>query len=107
MNAAHDVSCKMRGSEPGYDAANEVSCEANDVETDALRDVVSCSPTTIGGVLALLDHLGRPQFLRDTRDPATVLSGAHGWHDDEQDEVKAFPQTLAAALRNIIGRGQA
>ena len=107
MNAAHDVSCKMHASDPGYDAADEVSCEANDVETDALRDVLSCSPTTIEGVLALLDHLGRPQFLRNSGDPETVLSGAHGWYNDEQDEVKAFPHLLAAALRNIVERGQA
>jgi hypothetical protein len=93
--------------EPGYDAANEVSSEANDVEMDALRDVLSCSPTTLEGVLALLDHLGRPQFLRDGRDPATVLSGAHGWYDDEQDEVRAFPHLLADALRDITERGQA
>jgi hypothetical protein len=106
MNSAHDISCKMRGSDPGYEAANEASSSANDDEMDALRDVLSCRPTTIGGVLALLDH-GQPQFLRDTRDPATVLSGAHGWYDDERDEVTAWPHTLAAALRNIIARGRA
>jgi hypothetical protein len=36
-----------------------------------------------------------------------VLSGAHAWYDDEQDEVIAFPRELAAALRNIVERGQA
>jgi hypothetical protein len=74
---------------------------------DALRDLLSCQPTTIEGVLALLDHLGRPEFLRYSRDPATVLSGAHEWYDDERDEVRAWPHTLAAALRNIIERGRA
>jgi hypothetical protein len=107
VNAADDVTCKMRGSGPDWDAASQASSEANDDEMDALRDVLSCPPTTIAGVLALLDHLGQPQFLRDTRDPATVLSGAYGWYDDERDEVTAWPHTLAAALRDIVSRGRA
>jgi hypothetical protein len=107
VNAADDVTCKMRGSGPDWDAASQASSEATDDEMDALREVLSCRPKTIEGVIALLDHLGQPQFLRDCRDPATVLSGAHAWYDDEQDEVKAFPEHLAAALRNIIERGQA
>jgi hypothetical protein len=107
VNAADDVTCKMRGSGPDWDAASQASSEATDDEMDALREVLNCRPKTIEGVVALLDHLGRPQFLRDSRDPATVLSGAHAWYDDEQDEVKAFPRELAAALRNIIGRRQA
>jgi hypothetical protein len=107
VNASDDVTCKIRGSGPDWDAASQASSEATDDEMDVLREVLSCRPTTIEGVIALLDHLGQPQFLRGSRDPATVLSGAHVWHDDEQDEVKAFPRELAAALRSIVERRQA
>jgi hypothetical protein len=99
VNAADDVTCKMRGNDPGWDAASQASSEATDDEMDALRDVLSCRPTTIEGAIALLDHLGLPQFLRDSRDPATVLSGAHEWYD--QEEVRAFPHMLADALAKI------
>jgi hypothetical protein len=107
VNATDDVNCKMRPSDPNSAAASQASSTASEAEMDALRDVLSCRPTTIGGVLALLDHLGQPQFLRPSRDPATVLTGAHEWYDDEEDDVRAWPHMLAAALRHIVDRGQA
>jgi hypothetical protein len=85
-------------------AADEAASEeASDVEIEALRNLLSCPPTTMKGVIALLDHLGKPQSLHDSCDPATVLSGAYDWYGEEQTDVLAFPRMLATALRNIIG----
>jgi hypothetical protein len=51
----------------------------------------------------MTDSRQRPQFLRDCRDPATVLSGAHEWYDDEEPEVREFPRGPVAGLVGIEG----
>jgi hypothetical protein len=77
------LSGKMRSSDLGYDAVHEALSEAADAEMKALRDVLSCRPKTMEGILALLD-----------------------WRDDELDEVYDFSRALADVLRNIIARGR-
>jgi hypothetical protein len=66
-----------------------------------LQEVLSRAPTTMASAIAVLGHLGQPQFLRASRDPATVLSGAHEWYDDDECELRAWSRMLAAALRTI------
>jgi hypothetical protein len=67
---------------------------------DALKELVSCRPTTLPGVIALLDHLGQPN---DGHDPAdTVLVGAAEW-DGVKDSVNKLPHVLAETLRSLIG----
>ncbi|MBV9065530.1 MAG: hypothetical protein JO004_07160 [Methylobacteriaceae bacterium] len=62
LNAADDGYRNMSASVPGYEAASRASTEASEAEIDALRNVLACRPTTVEGVLALLDHLGQPEF---------------------------------------------
>jgi hypothetical protein len=71
------------------------------------------APTTIAGVVALLEYVGsdvHPSLgdVDDNHRSLTVLSYASDWSADALiDAVHRFPKHLAAALRNIIGRGLA
>jgi hypothetical protein len=104
MNAAGDVSAKMHADEPGIEAAEGKTMETTKLETKALRALLRCRPTTLAGVIALLDHLGQSCVLRDTPDPETVLSLAHHLRNDAAlDEVRSLPHMLASALRSLVG----
>ena len=108
MLAASDISAKLENSDdPGFEAADRVAARASQREMKMLRALLGCRPTTLAGAVALLDHLGKPYTLRDVDGRFdTVLSLARQWSKDK-DEVAAFPHILAAALRNIVARGQA
>jgi hypothetical protein len=60
--------------------------------------------STIAGVIAVLDHVGRMEFFFGDDSEESVLAGAH---KSAAEEANAFPAHLAIALRNIIARGQA
>ena len=103
MNAVCDVCAELTADDPASEDANRKSTKVIDLEMKALRALLRCRPTTIAGVVALLDHLGRPHTLRGTDDGLdTVLSLAHQWSKNE-DEVRTFPHVLAGALRGLIG----
>jgi hypothetical protein len=100
--AAGDISGKMLADDPAEDAATRATTKASGAEMRALRNLLKCRPTTIAGVVALLDHLGQGQCLRGP-DGETVLSGAHCWHNEQKGAVRAVPHMLAGALRSLIG----
>jgi hypothetical protein len=100
--AAGDISGKMDDDDPGHEAAQRLTSKESSREMKALRALLRCRPTTLAGVIALLDHLGQPQLLREKSD-GTVLSGTDHWWEENKDEVRAFPHMLAGALRSLIG----
>jgi hypothetical protein len=65
---------------------------------DALKEMVSCRPTTLPGVVALLEYLGEPDYGHDPDD--TVLVGAVGF---VQASVNELPRVLAETIRSLIG----
>jgi hypothetical protein len=83
-------------------------------ECDASFAVVMTQPTTLAGVVALLHHLGQPEYLNmDSSAPGeasedTILSAWNSSTNNERKRmVNGFPLRLADALRDIVARGQA
>jgi hypothetical protein len=63
---------------------------------EALDDLVECRPTTLAGVVAMLDHLSELQFPDDEAgvdggDDETVWSGAVGWGRPETAPLNYRP----------------
>jgi hypothetical protein len=93
-------------------AANWTSAErdvfvkaASRRELEALKVVLTTPPTTLAGVVALLEHLGQPEWFEDTdlgENPEweSLLSGARD--SPGCDEARQFPLMLAAAIRSLI-----
>ena len=100
--AAGGISGEMHSDDPGYEEAERLTSKESDREMKALRALLRCRPTTLAGVIALLDHLGQPQLLCEKSD-GTVLSGTDRWWKENKDEVRAFPHMLADALRSLVG----
>jgi hypothetical protein len=97
---AYAAACGAGADEHDQDVVDE-TCLAH---VDALEELVSCRPTTLPGVIALLEHLGQPN---DGHDPAdTVLVGAVGWDGPIKDSVNKLPHVLAETLRSLIGEAQ-
>ena len=94
--------------DPRYDAAKDVSDKSLDRMYDAMWDVLTEQPTTLGGVAALLAHVGRDEWLEnepgyeDQRE--TLLSTFI--HEDCSHEFKQaaqdFPMRLAETVRSLI-----
>jgi hypothetical protein len=101
--AASRISADLEETDdPGYEAAERLTSKKSDREMKALRALLRCQPTTLAGVIALLDHLGQPQLLHEKSD-GTVLSGTDCWWDQDKNELRAFPHMLADALRSLVG----
>jgi hypothetical protein len=101
--AASRISADLeKADDPGYEAAERLTSKESKREMKALRALLRCQPTTLAGVIALLDHLGQPQLLCEKSD-GTVLSGTDYWWPENKDEVRAFPHVLAGALRSLVG----
>jgi hypothetical protein len=79
--------------------------EADFVTPDRwLLQVLTTQPTTIGGVAALLAHVGQPENLLDEPDPEereSILSGVREANPELRDAGREFPKMVAAALRAI------
>jgi hypothetical protein len=91
----------MRSSDPNYDAAQTQFQEAYKVEREALVALLTCQPTTLAGVTAVLEHVGRLDWVFGDDSEHIVLTDAH---EREIEEAEAFPKHLAAALRDIVER---
>jgi len=100
--AAIDAHCQAAAA---YHAAGDVSDDASDAamarEGEVLGALLDSRAVTMTGLLALLEHLGQPEFLiyDDDGTDETVLSGAM----ECVDEAKTFPLKLADMLRNAVG----
>jgi hypothetical protein len=100
-----DIYASMLSSDPGYEVASEQDQEASRQEALAVRDLMLCQPTTLAGILALLDHVGQPELLiyGDEGTGETVLTGGHVFH---RKEAQKFPLKIAAALRSLTEAAQ-
>jgi hypothetical protein len=87
---------------PTYDAIHERFDEVNGEERKALVALLTCQPTTIAGILAVLEHVGRMNWVWGDDDDETIIAGAY---ERGIEEAKVFTAHLAASLRNIIERG--
>jgi hypothetical protein len=101
-----------------HDAAHEAVTAAFDAHLDDIIEAAeersmeaelplfTTAPTTIAGIAALLAYLGRDAH---SNPDETILVDATEWGPGGQlpGAVRALPQLLADALRNIVAKGQA
>jgi hypothetical protein len=99
------------------------SCHADTATTDLMERshdawlaVMTAQPTTVQGVAALLEHVGRSEFLGEEQERSglveteTVLSSWINGTDPEHEfaiAARTFESRLGETLRNIIERGRA
>jgi hypothetical protein len=95
---AHCIACASYHAASDDDAASDVAMK---VEGDVLRTLLRSRAVSMTGLVALLEHLGQPEFLifGDEGTDETVLSGAMEYID----EAKTVPLTLSTMLRNAFG----
>jgi hypothetical protein len=92
-----------------WDDDEDKEAKATDQWFAAMMTLLTTRPTTVAGLSALLVHVGQPEFLKENEHEVerdSVLSGASGTADLER-AAQDFPLHVAAALRDIIERGQA
>jgi hypothetical protein len=80
--------------------------EAGHRQSDLMLALLTTAPTTIEGVIALLERLDAAMFPNEQDD--ALISVMSDWYDERVVEAAdAFHFNLAEALRNIVARGQA
>jgi hypothetical protein len=96
-----------------WEAAWAWTSAAMDRSGDLLEALLCAEPATMLGAIALLEHLVQDEFLGvdwggDEDDRETLLSTFNDSSCIERRRLaQDFPGRFAAALRNIIARGQA
>jgi hypothetical protein len=93
----------MHPDDPIEAATRERFDEVEQGERDVLLALLTYQPTTLAGIVAVLEHVSRQDWVYGDDSDQTILVDAH---EREIEETKAFPQHLATALRNIIERRQ-
>jgi len=77
---------------------------ASQREIDALVALLTTPTTTLAGVVAVLVHLGQPEWFKENPhedERETILSGAV--ESTACEEARVFPLLLAATVRSLIG----
>jgi hypothetical protein len=95
-----------------FEAATEAINIGGEREIETALAVLTTMPTTLAGVAALLEHVGQHEYLEmdsggDNEIFETLLSSWGNQRDGRKTIAQDFSLHLAAALRNIIERGQA
>jgi hypothetical protein len=103
-DGARVVSDALSEADENYDAVKEQFEEAIKPERELLAALLIYQPTTLAGVLAVLEYVGAADWIHGDDSTETILIDAH---ERGIEEAKMFPSHLAAALRNIVERGQA
>jgi hypothetical protein len=95
--------------DPNYDSADKETRDASSRDQSALWDVLTVRPTTLAGIVALLAHVGLPEFLREEPgfENETILSSWTNSTGKLKDAAQDFPARLAETMRGIIERGRA
>jgi hypothetical protein len=75
--------------------------EAGDAHVVALKKMLTCRPTTLRGVAALLECLGEADYGHDVE--KTVLQGSFGWGGKIETAAMKLPTVLAQTMRALIG----
>jgi len=83
-------------------AAIETSEAAMNCEGEALEAVLSCRPTTLAGVAAVLEYLSLPEFLIEEEDERTGETTLSGRWECDSDAARKYPAILATALRQML-----
>jgi hypothetical protein len=108
-NKAEAISGNIVGGSQDWKVTWAVTSAAMDRKADLLEAVLRAQPTTMAGVIALLEHLGQDEFLgvdwgRDEHDRETLLSTFNNCNRIEPRRLaQDFPLRLAGALHQIIG----
>jgi hypothetical protein len=77
------------GYTPKYKAVEDASNAALDREGDLLEAVLNCLPTTMAGVVAVLDHLSLPEFLIEGRE-GTGMTTLEGLFECESSVARRY-----------------
>jgi hypothetical protein len=93
--------------DPNYDSADKETRDASSRDQSALWDVLTIQPTTLAGVVALLAHVGLPEFLREEPgfENETILSAWTNSTGKLKDAAQDFPARLAETMRGLIKGG--
>jgi hypothetical protein len=103
--AAHRAAAHSYASACFDECDEDVVDEMCHAHVDALKALLACAPTTVPGVVAVLEYLGQPDYGHDPEQ--TLLCGAIGWDGEIQDAACKLPAILAAVIsRNIAAGGQ-
>jgi hypothetical protein len=103
---ANKIYGRLPGGSPEYKAAEKVARKTGDRSDKLLVKLLNAKPTTLAGVVALLEHVGRPEFLREDSNPEyrqTLLSSRNEYNDVKWKRLgQDFPLRVAATLRSLI-----
>jgi hypothetical protein len=103
LNATYGMGCGPADEPedaPTHVAAEEAHDEASDREWEAFDRLFVTLPTTIGGVIVLLDRLGTNPYDPDDHAGESVFGWAIG---NQRENANQLLRTLAAALRKMSG----
>jgi hypothetical protein len=103
-HAASEAEGTAKPGMPGYKAAEAAQAAAMARDGDTLHTLLTFRPTTFAGLVALLEHIGQPEWFiydRDQGTGETILSGPHQC-TPRGDELLAFPLHLAQTIRNLM-----
>jgi hypothetical protein len=90
----------MSPSDPEYNVVEGRFDDAYKGEREVLVALLTRQPTTIAGVIAVLEHVGQTDWVFGNDSEDTVLTDSC---ERNIEEAKAFPAHVAIALRQIIG----
>jgi hypothetical protein len=83
------------------ESARDLIQETGSAHVDALEELLTCRPTTLPGVAALLDLLAEPDHGHNPED--AILAGAIGWDGEIKAAAMKLPAVLAETMRSLIG----
>jgi hypothetical protein len=89
-------------------AAANAASHCCDRDEEMVLALLTASPTTLAGAVALLDHVGQKESLgrSDIEEPTILSAWTDGACPDSAlgNAAKALPARLAATMRAIMGR---
>jgi hypothetical protein len=70
-----------------------------------LCELLACQPTTMAGLLALLDYVGQPEWLDGDEEGNTILSSGHEYSGKSGDNNQIMPRCLVHRKENLFRKG--
>jgi hypothetical protein len=101
--AASEIDGNLETGTPEWEAANAVTQAAIKREREMHHTVLTTQPTTMAGVIALLEHVGQDRYLGEAEDHdrETVLSASHVQGSSLVAASREFPLRLATTVRGL------
>jgi hypothetical protein len=94
---AYSAACEADEDEDDEDLVHDTG----NAHVDALEKLLVCRPTTLPGVVALLELLSEPDNGHDPEN--ALIAGAIGWDGDIKAAAMELPGILAETMRALIG----